>query len=189
MALNDRLLRYILSINIRALERNIKAIYRFKRQLKEHPEEVKVLLEEIFSQNITCKGLLLLELLLRRNGLFEPDRIPLIRISKNITKRIMLTHKGMKEFKGGKLFDFFMKSKEAAIDIIILMNRLDMIKEYVRFKNIWKKGMISSLEVARIGKIKAGPRLGKVIAELKKAEFEREIKSKEEAIRLICYLT
>jgi hypothetical protein len=82
-----------------------------------------------------------------------------------------------------------MKSKGAAMDIIILMNRLDMIKEYIRFKSIWKKGMISSLEVARIGKIKAGPKLGKIIAELKKAEFEREIKSKEEAIRLICYLT
>ncbi len=189
MALNDRLLRYILSINIRTLERNIKAIYRFKRQLKEHPKEVKVLLEEIFSQNITYKGLLLLELLLRRNGLFEPDRIPLIRISRNIAKRIMLTHKGLKEFKGGKLFNFFMKSKGAAMDIIILKDRMDLIKEYIRFKNIWKKGMISSLEVARIGKIKAGPRLGKVIAELKKAEFEREIKSKEEAIRLICYLT
>jgi len=189
MALNDSLLRYILSINKRTLEHNIKAIYRFKRQLKEHPEEVKVLLEEIFSQSITYKGLLLLELLLKRNGLFKPDRIPLIRISRNITKRIMLTHKGMKEFKGGKLFDFFMKSKGAAMDIIILKDRMDLIKEYIRFKNIWKKGMISSLEVARIGKIKAGPRLGKVIAELKKAEFEREIKSKEEAIRLICYLT
>ena len=189
MALNDRLLRYILSINIRTLEHNIKAIYRFKRQLNEHTKEVKVLLEEIFSQNITYKGLLLLELLLRRNGLFEPDRIPLIRISRNITKRIMLTHKGLKEFKGGKLFNFFMKSKGAAMDIIILKDRMDLIKEYIRFKNIWKKGMISSLEVARIGKIKAGPRLGKVIAELKKAEFEREIKSKEEAIRLICYLT
>jgi len=189
MALNDSLLRYILSINKRTLEHNIKAIYRFKRKLKEHPEEVKVLLEEIFSQNITYKGLLLLELLLRRNGLFEPDRIPLIRISRNIAKRIILTHKGMKEFKGGKLFNFFKKSKGAAMDIIILKDRMDLIKEYIRFKNIWKKGMISSLEVARIGKIKAGPRLGKVIAELKKAEFEREIKSKEEAIRLICYLT
>lgn len=189
MALNDSLLRYILSINIKTLERNIKAIYRFKRQLKEHPKEVKVLLEETFSQNITYKGLLLLELLLRRNGLFEPDRIPLIRISRNIAKRIMLTHKGLKEFKGGKLFNFFMKSKGAAMDVIILKDRMDLIKEYIRFKNIWKKGMISSLEVARIGKIKAGPRLGKVIAELKKAEFEREIKSKEEAIRLICYLT
>jgi len=189
MALNDSILTYILSINKRTLEHNIKAIYRFKRQLKEHPKEVKVLLEEIFSQNITYKGLLLLELLLRRNGLFEPYRIPLIRISKNITKRIMLTHKGLKEFKGGKLFNFFMKSKGAAMDIIILKDRMDLIKEYIRFKNIWKRGMISSLEVARIGKIKAGPRLGKVIAELKKAEFEREIKSKEEAIRLICYLT
>ena len=189
MALNDSLLRYILSINKRTLEHNIKAIYRFKRQLNEHTKEVKVLLEEIFSQNITYKGLLLLELLLRRNGLFEPDRIPLIRISRNIAKRIMLTHKGLKEFKGGKLFDFFMKSKGAAMDIIILKDRMDLIKEYIRFKNIWKNGMISSLEVARIGKIKAGPRLGKVIAELKKAEFEREIKSKEEAIRLICYLT
>ena len=189
MALNDSLLRYILSINKRTLEHNIKAIYRFKRQLNEHTKEVKVLLEEIFSQNITYKGLLLLELLLKGNGLFEPDRIPLIRISRNIAKRIMLTHKGLKEFKGGKLFNFFMKSKGAAMDIIILKDRMDLIKEYIRFKNIWKKGMISSLEVARIGKIKAGPRLGKVIAELKKAEFEREIKSKEEAIRLICYLT
>lgn len=189
MAFKDRILRLILSINKRGLERNIKAIYRFKRQLNEYPKEVKVLLEEIFSQNITYKGLLLLELLLRRNGMFEPDRIPLLRISKNITKRIILAHKGMKEFKGEQLFNFFMKSKGAAMDIIILKDRLDLIKEYIRFKNIWKKGIISSLEVARIGKIKAGPKLGRAIIELKKAEFDREIKTMEEARRLISNLT
>jgi tRNA nucleotidyltransferase/poly(A) polymerase len=189
MALNDRLLSSILPINKRLLALNLKAIYRFTRKLNDHSKEVKVLLEEIFSQNITYKGLLFLELLLRRNGLFETDSIPLIRISRNIIKRIILAHNGMKEFKRGKLFNFFMKSKEAAIDIIILKDRMDLLKEYIRFKNIWKRGIISSLEVARIGKIKKGPELGRVIIETKKAEFNREITTKEDARRLIYNLT
>jgi tRNA nucleotidyltransferase/poly(A) polymerase len=189
MAFNDRLLSSILPINKRLLALNLKAIYRFTRKLNDHSKEVKVLLEEIFSQNITYKGLLFLELLLRRNGLFETDSIPLIRISRNIIKRIILAHNGMKEFKRGKLFNFFMKSKEAAIDIIILKDRMDLLKEYIRFKNIWKRGIISSLEVARIGKIKKGPELGRVIIETKKAEFNREITTKEDARRLIYNLT
>jgi tRNA nucleotidyltransferase/poly(A) polymerase len=185
MALNDRLLSSILPINKRLLGPNLKAIYRFTRKLKDHPKEVKVLLEEIFSQNITYKGLLLLELLLRRNGMLETDSIPLLRISRNIVKRIILAHNGMKEFKRGKLFNFFMKSKEAAIDIIILRDRMDILKEYIRFKSIWKRGVISSLEVARIGKIKAGPTLGRIIVEMKKAEFDRKIKSKKDAHDLL----
>jgi tRNA nucleotidyltransferase/poly(A) polymerase len=185
IALNDRLLSSILPINKRLLGPNLKAIYRFTRKLKDHPKEVKVLLEEIFSQNITYKGLLLLELLLRRNGMLETDSIPLLRISRNIIKRIILAHNGMKEFKRGKLFNFFMKSKEAAIDIIILRDRMDILKEYIRFKSIWKRGVISSLEVARIGKIKAGPTLGRIIVEMKKAEFDRKIKSKKDAHDLL----
>jgi tRNA nucleotidyltransferase/poly(A) polymerase len=181
MAFNDRLLSSILPINKRSLGPNLKAIYRFSRKLKEHPKEVKVLLEEIFSQNITYKGLLFLELLLRRNGMYEPDRTPLIRISRNISKRIVLAHKGLKEFKGGKLFDLFIKSKGAAMDIIILKDKIDVLKEYIRFKNIWKRGIVSSLEVARIGKIKAGPILGRIIVEIKRAEFDRKIKNKKEA--------
>jgi tRNA nucleotidyltransferase/poly(A) polymerase len=185
IALNDRLLSSILPINKRLLGPNLKAIYRFTRKLKDHPKEVKVLLEEIFSQNITYKGLLFLELLLRRNGMLETDSIPLLRISRNIVKRIILAHNGMKEFKRGKLFNFFMKSKEAAIDIIILKDRMDILKEYIRFKSIWKRGIISSLEVARIGKIKAGPMLGRIIVEMKKAEFDRKIKSKKDAHDLL----
>jgi tRNA nucleotidyltransferase/poly(A) polymerase len=185
IALNDRLLSSILPINKRLLGPNLKAIYRFTRKLKDHPKEVKVLLEEIFSQNITYKGLLFLELLLRRNGMLETDSIPLLRISRNIVKRIILAHNGMKEFKRGKLFNFFMKSKEAAIDIIILRDRMDILKEYIRFKSIWKRGVISSLEVARIGKIKAGPTLGRIIVEMKKAEFDRKIKSKKDAHDLL----
>lgn len=181
LALYDGLLKAILPISDITLGHNIKAISRLEAKINKLPLKVKVLLNKIFSQNLTYKGLLRLELLLRQKKGFIPAKIPKIKMSNNIIKRIMLTHKGIIEFKKDKLFEIFLESKEAAMDILILKSRLDLLREYKRLKKIWKKGFLSSLEIARIAKIKGGPKLGKVITELKKEQFERKIKSKKEA--------
>ncbi|MDI6891079.1 MAG: hypothetical protein QMC83_09110 [Thermodesulfovibrionales bacterium] len=185
MALSDGLLNAILSISDKTLGRNVKAISRLEAKINKLPLKLKVLLEKIFSQNLTYKGLLHLELLLRQDGSFVPDRIPKIRMSNNIIKRIMLTHKGIKEFKRDKLFDTFLKSKGAAMDILILKGRLDLLKEYERFKMIWKKGLLSSEEVSSVTGVKAGPKLGRIITELKKAQFEGRLRSGSDTVRFL----
>jgi tRNA nucleotidyltransferase/poly(A) polymerase len=190
MALYDGILRAILCFCNNKLEDNVKAISILKRKIIEHPKKVKVLLEKTFSQNLTYKGLLYLELLVRKNGTFKIEKIPSIRMSKKIIKRIILAHKGMKEFKRGRLFDIFSESIEASVDILLIKNRIDLLKEYERFKKVWKKGVLRSLEVASITKIKGSPKLGEAIKEIKRAEFEKKIKNKKQGKEfLIRYFT
>jgi hypothetical protein len=71
--------------------------------------------------------------------------------------------------------------------VLILKGRFDLVKEYERFKKIWKKGLLSSLDISRITKIK-GQRLGEVIIQLKRAQFERKIKNKYDAKKLLLFI-
>lgn len=189
--LEDGILKAILLFPYSVLENNIKAISKLESSIiKELPARIKVTLNKIFSQNLTYKGLLCLEMLLKDEFLSK-KRIQNIQLSKNIYKRIELSHKGMKEFSRKRnlgrdtLFDIFMKSKEASRDFLIIRDRRDLLKEYDRFKKIWKNGLISSKQVINILKLKTGPQIGNIIREVKKAQFERKISSKRQAIHLV----
>jgi tRNA nucleotidyltransferase/poly(A) polymerase len=184
-ALSDGLLSTILSIPEMTLGQNIKAISRLDAKLQKLPRKVETRLEKLFSQNLTYRGLLRLEVLLWRDRPFIADLFPEIKLSNNIIKRIALTYKGMKIFKKeDRLFDIFLISRESTIDVLILKGRFDLFKEYERFKKIWKKGFLSSLEISQIGKIK-GKRLGEAIIQLKRAQYEGKIKNKKDARNLI----
>jgi len=197
MALSDGLLTDILSIPYRNLERSIKEISKLEQTtINKLPSKIQALLKRIFSQNLTYKGLFCLELLI------IPPHPPLvkggrgdfqvkIKMSSAINKRLELSHKGIKELKRkgvdlkNRLFDIFLISKEAAPDILIIKGRLDLIKDYQRFKRIWNKGFLSSEDIISITDVKPGPKLGKIIIELKRAQFEGRIKSKRAAIKFI----
>jgi hypothetical protein len=91
----------------------------------------------------------------------------------------------MKKFKKDHLFDIFLESRESASDVLILKGRFDLFKEYKMFKKIWKKGPLTPLEISSIAKIKAGPILGETIIKLKRAQFERKIKNKKDARKIL----
>lgn len=191
MALSDGLLTDILLIPYKVLARNIKVISLVEEaNINKLPPKIKVLLNKIFSQNLTYKGLICLELLLQ-NDITTPERVPNIKMSSAIRKRIELAQKGIKEFKEtkykskNKLFDIFQTSKEATADILVMSGRLDLLKEYARFKRIWKKGFLSPEEIINISGVKTGPALGRIIIEIKKAQFEGRVTSKKSAIKFI----
>jgi tRNA nucleotidyltransferase/poly(A) polymerase len=185
LAFYDKILTLIFPINTNNLMNNIKVISKFINQLEEYPKEIKVILEDNFSQNLKYKGLLILELLIIENGNFTSDKFPLLKLSKSIIKRLLLVNKVLKEFRKDNLFDFFFKSKESSIDIILIKNELKLINEYIRYKIIWRKGLISPSEIKRIFKIKDGQILGRIISEVKRAEFNKEIKNKIQAKQYI----
>jgi tRNA nucleotidyltransferase (CCA-adding enzyme) len=192
MALSDGILTSILLIPYTILNRNIKAISILEKALRNRlPAKIKVLLNKIYSQNITYKGLLCMELLLQ-NGFSTATLKPNIAISNSIRKRLKLYQKGIKELRKTKgklklkdnLFSIFHSSKEAAIDILIISERLDLLKDYSRFKKIWKCSYLSSNEIIQITNITNSPRLGEIILELKKAQFEGRVRSKAQAVKL-----
>jgi tRNA nucleotidyltransferase/poly(A) polymerase len=191
MALSDSLLTNILLIPYRTLEQNIKEISLLeKTYIKKLPHKIKVILYKIFSQNLIYKGLLCLELLLK-NGFNPPLKTPHIKMSAIIDRRIEALRKGIQELKGAKhnlnekLFDIFQISKEAAMDILIIEGRLGLLKDHMKFKRIWKKGILSSEEIISISNVKNSPKLGSIIKELKKVQFEGRVKSKRSAIKYI----
>ncbi len=184
MAYLDGLLRDILSFYDRKLDYNIKEIYGLHDKFKKIPLKIKVELDKTFSQNLTYKGLLRLELLMMGSPV-RYEEIQSVKISKDIMRRVTLVQNGIKKFKKANLFDIFYETKEGAIDVLILKKRMDLIRELSKFKKIIKKGILSSKEIAKVARISPGPDLGKAIINLKRAQFESKIKGKNEARRFI----
>jgi len=182
MSLSDNLLKTILPLSESILKRNIKVLSQLEEGLKKFPLK-ESLLEKLFSQNLTYKGLLRLEILLSQDGHFSHDLFPNLRLSKRIVKRITMAHKGMKNFNIANLFEIFYEAKESSIDILILKNRAELLKEHARFSRIWKKGLLTSREISQLSKMK-GPKLGQLIMEIKKAQFEGKINSRRSAMKL-----
>lgn len=191
LALDDGILTSIISFSHKVLEDNIRGIIKLERHLlKDIPQNIKVILNKIFSQNITYKGLLCLEILLKNSFLMNKQKMK-IKISANMQKRLELTSEGMlninKTLKAGssQLFDLFMRTKEASVDLSIIKNRLDLLKEYKRFQKIWKNGLMNSNEIIQILNLKPGPEIGKIITEVKRAHFIGRVKSKKQALKFI----
>ncbi|OFW55160.1 MAG: hypothetical protein A2163_09675 [Actinobacteria bacterium RBG_13_35_12] len=191
MALTDGLLNNIILLPNKTLEHNIKEIYLLEnRTLIKIPLRIKVLLNKIISQNLTYKGLLSLQILLK-NGISSKIKMHKIKISKIIRGKIDNAHKGILKIDKNRkkierrLFDIFLISKESAIDVLIIKGRLNLISDYKRFIRIWKNSFLSSKEIINISKIEKNEKLGKIIKELKKAQFEGRVKNRMNAIKYI----
>jgi len=191
MALSDGLLTSVLFIPHEILERNIKAISLLERaRINEFPSRIKVQLNKIFSQNVTYKGLLCLELLLD-SRFHSRETVPNLIISNAVRKRIELGRKGLEVLgkrrliSAKRLYDIFMMSGNAAVDVLIMSGRIDLIGEYRRFQKIWRKGVLNSHEIMKIADIEGGRLLGRIIIELRRAEFEGRVKSKRSAVTFV----
>ncbi len=96
MGLDDGILSRILLLPFKKLENNIREIYKLEKVLSTHPSHrIKVMLNEIYAQNLTNKGLLCLETLLQ-DGHADPKTIKNLRLSNRILKRIDSAFQGMK---------------------------------------------------------------------------------------------
>jgi len=183
--LADGVLSDILSLPDKMLGSNIRAISKLERRtLEVLPGEIKVLLDTIFSQNLTYKGLLCLELLLY-GGI---PGVGKIRMSSNIVNRIQLVFRGLAELRRwrselqGKLFDLFVQLKGAVLDGLIISGRLELLEDYRRFIKIMKYGLLGSKDVMKIMDVGPGPSVGKGLLALRKAQFQGIIGSKAEAV-------
>ncbi len=78
-----------------------------------------------------------------------------------------------------------MRSKDAVLDVIIIAGRLDLLKEYKKFRKIMKDGFLESEDVMEIAGIEPGPVVGKIILALRRAEFQGVVKSEKEAVDFV----
>ena len=186
-ALTNGLLSNILLLNYNELNSNIKSIARIEKGILELlPGKIKVRLKKMFSQNLTYKGLLCLEILIKSSK--STDNLNnLLQLSNKIRKRVQYAHKALECFSQKKpdLFHTFMVTQEASVDAIIISNKTYLLREYERFLKIWKDGFLTSEEIREISGIDEGAKLGKIILKMKREQFERRIRTKAEAVHYL----
>jgi len=185
-AFHDGILNNIFLSTSKTLEQNIKQISLFEKlTLNELPSTFKVKLKEIISQNLTYKGFLCFALLVKniRKVKYRDQKM---KFSKKIDKRLNLIQRGIGEkIIKGKSFDIYLKTADATVDILILKNKIDYLTDYKRFLRIWNKGIMSSEDVIRYSGNISGENIGSIIKEVKRAQYEGRVRSKDSGIKLV----
>lgn len=190
-ALDDSVLQYIFPYNSRYSKKNIESISELEYRIQKDPYRIfQVKLKKNYSQNLTYKGLLCLELLCMpfNAEAFEKARLAL---SKKILRRLHSFTRGIqcfdcKEYRGfEKLFQVFYTANEASPDILLAKNMTSVMPEYRRYLSIWKGGRIPTGFLQEISGIADGRTFGEILRETRKAEFIGNIKTKEETKRFI----
>ncbi len=184
MLLEDRVLGCLIFCNYNELKKRLKVVSKIHRICDGLPLRYRILLDKRFSQNISYRGLLRLEALLK--GI--PQNM--FNLSSDIMKRIMRLHKADKflhkrKIKKEMLFDMFVLTEHAAIDFLITKNVIRFIGEYERYRKVMKRGLLKSMEILRTTDISRGPDIGHLIKMIKRAEFNHKVKTKKEAIEFI----
>jgi tRNA nucleotidyltransferase/poly(A) polymerase len=139
----------------------------------------------VYSQSLSYKGLLRLELLLKESG------GNLLRLSRRIRRRLLIIGKACRIMQKDhfeskeRLYLFFKVAGDAAFDFLVINNLLKYLSDLERFENIQRNGLLSTNEIMDILGISEGVILGRVKEFIRKAEFSREIKGHTEAVDLL----
>ena len=186
-ASDDGLLECFLSMPNKRLLENIRTIPSLELCIKKLPLKFKRAIEKHFSQELTLHGFLRLEHVLYGSAL-NRNRL---RLSRVIRERLKITHKLLHKtkkqdiFSQKNLFDTFFKAKDAAFDLLILSGNTKLLGRFERFRKIWKRSLLTSEEIMDLTELKGGVKLGKLIYELKKMQFEGRLKTKRQAVKLL----
>ena len=183
--LGHAILTHIISLSNSKLMAKLKELNDLNKIIYERSFKDLLKLSNIFSQNLSYKGLLRLEVLL------VGSPVNLLNLSSKIKKRIIEVEKAsiiMRAMKGDDsevLFDAFRIAGEASLDFLIINNLLRKLPDLRRFKKLQKKAFLSVHEIMNIIGTDKGVILGKAKEFIIKAEFTGIIKTKKEAIEAL----
>jgi tRNA nucleotidyltransferase/poly(A) polymerase len=181
-ALSDGVLMHIIPLSVNRLRNNIKSISSLDNIVKKTHE--RHILKE-FSQGLSMRGLLRLERLMLGA---EPDKA-LFSLSADIRKRLRDTDRFYGEYKKinkvnkYKVFELFSAAGESAGDLLLLTGHTALLADLKRFERIQTRGLIGAEEIMTITGLGSGPRLGRVIREMKRLQFAGELSTRQAARR------
>lgn len=182
LSIGDGVLTKIISLSYEELCSNVKLLSSVSINVNKLPE---VRYFRFSGQGLAYQGLLRLELVLLGS---EPDKNHLA-LSRELSKRILLANKyygrymHLGHLKKREVFELYIKSGDAAADLHIISGNKDYLKEYIRFLNINRKGILSASEIMDSMGIGTGPELGMTIYNLKRMQFEGIITRKTDAYK------
>jgi len=140
---------------------------------------------KIFSQGLSNRGLLRLEVLL------EDTQSSMFSLSSKIQKRLCGIESAgaiMPKFtteSRERLYSVFDEAGDAALDFLVINNMLEHVPDLREFDRIKRKSILSAEEIIDILKIGEGVILGQAKEVINKAEFCLKIKTKSDAIELL----
>ena len=188
LMLDDSVLNYIIVSNNNKLRDAVRVISTISEIIDVLPLKQRLRLADVVSQNLRYLGLLRLQSLLWNS----PGT--LLRLSSRILgdRRRLLTAEKVKEEaeKKGKrikdiLFDLLGALDGAAEDYFIIRGMPELLPECERYRQIIKKGILSTDEIMKCTGLDAGKELGYAIEMLRKAEFFRKINDKYAAVEFL----
>jgi hypothetical protein len=176
----DKVLSVILSNNINILKDNSEKLLEIDSFIEKLPFKEKKCCDDIFSHNLTYKGMVRLERLLYGIDL-DNTRLS---FSRNIMKRLLKASRFIDEirYSPGRLdiYDAFFSSNDMIYDLVCLSGREELIQDARRFLSINKNKLLSSSEVMDVINVR-GESLGYVLYCLNREIFYRRIRTKEQA--------
>lgn len=157
--------------------------------IKKLPLTFRSRYKEIYSQDLTGFGLLIIEFLdqTRDLGLLclgrnIRRRLERMRIANNM-KTMMLRKRGLDEL--SLLYKLFSFLQEACLDFLIINKMERFIPQLIRFESIKKKRLISSAGIMKVAQIGEGKDIGRLKEAVQRAHFLGEIASTADARKLV----
>ncbi|PKL51626.1 MAG: hypothetical protein CVV37_05425 [Nitrospira bacterium HGW-Nitrospira-1] len=181
MMIEHMILTQIICLSNKELLLKLKAISELNKTINEKPLKNLLKLNDIFSQGLSYRGLLRLEVLLKGAS------VNLLNLSSRIKKRIIAvdkannTIKNIREKQREALYNAFKTAGDASRDFLIINNMQKNMPELKKFMNIERKALLSAQEIMDILGVSRGVIIGKAKEYIKKAEFCGRIRTKRDA--------
>lgn len=185
--LSDGLLAYLINRPVADLRDRVKVLHDLYERTAGGMFKYSLNPEQRFSQNLTYRGLLGLEVLL--------DGLPahLFRLSSRVSRRLLRLEKTVEitretvadTINRDRLFDLFEAARDASVDFLLTRNLQAYETDLTEFVGICQKGVLSAVEVRSALQSNSGRDLGKAIRALRRAEFLGDVKNRDSAVSFL----
>ncbi|HDH01990.1 MAG TPA: CCA tRNA nucleotidyltransferase [Nitrospirae bacterium] len=182
-AFEDNLGSEIIPIKNNKLDDIMQKLIEVTRKLKEAPEEFKEDLDAEVSQGLTLKGLVLLDILLEESGMENTQ----LRLSKKLKTRITQLKNRQKGILSSRdasdeaLYDCFEGLGDSILEVILIEGREDLYAKAKRYLTISGNPVLDGEDIAEITGVEEGPAVGRLLYEVKKAQFAGKISDSKDA--------
>jgi hypothetical protein len=183
MMAHDGAVRDLFPLAAEELRHKLRVLSSVKRIFNALPLKYKQILCQRCPQNLSCLGMIRLEVLL------EGVSAKALTLSSMIVRKLRMIERAKELLPEQKwsldgIFEAFSLMGDTSIDFLMLKGRTAFLSEYERYSMIMKNGLLPTKEIFSSNALLRGANLGKVIRKLKRAEFNHQVNSYEEAVIL-----
>ncbi len=182
-AFRDGVAEGIIPLENKALERAFQKLVEVNRKLQRPPEVIAQLLQNEVSQGLTLRGLIVLEVLLR-----EAD-LGAVRLSlSRKTKTRILGFRRVRALRGlddGRLFDAFSALGDSILEAVLIEGDAGLLEKAQRFIAVCRRPLLNGEEIKEVLRTGEGPWIGRLLREIKRAQFTGRVRERSEAVRYL----